>query len=257
MCGIAGLLDLSGAPLRDPGIAIRMASFLVHRGPDDAGSLADGPMGFGVRRLSIIDLEKGHQPISNQDETVWVILNGEVYNYLELRSELSARGYRFRTRTDTEVIVHAYDAYGLKFVEQLRGMFAIALWDRSNQRLILARDRVGKKPLFYGIRGDQLAFASEIKSFLGWPLFERTISSKALHDYLTFLYVPGPDSIFEEIRKLPPAPSGREGGPPGSSSPSTRMIGYPKTRRRRWRTAALKGDADGWPSPASDLRIVS
>ena len=205
MCGIAGLLNLQGAPMADADVVSRMASHLSHRGPDDDGYLTDGPVAFGFRRLSIIDLETGHQPVSNEDGTVQVMLNGEIYNFIELRSELEKSGHVFRTQTDTEVIAHAYESYGLDFVDHLRGMFAIALWDSRQQRLVLARDRVGKKPLFYGVSGNQLAFASEIKALLAWPHLNRSINARALHDYFTFLYVPAPDSIFEKVHKLPAA----------------------------------------------------
>ena len=205
MCGIAGLLNLQGAPLTDASVVTRMSLHLSHRGPDDDGFLTDGPVAFGFRRLSIIDLETGHQPVSNEDGTVQVMLNGEIYNFIEMREELEKRGHVFRTQTDTEVIAHAYESYGLDFVDHLRGMFAIALWDSTNQRLVLARDRVGKKPLFYGVCDNQLAFASEIKALLAWPHLNRSINARALHDYFTFLYVPAPDSIFESVHKLPAA----------------------------------------------------
>jgi len=205
MCGIAGLLNLNGEPLEYPQVVVKMAAQLVHRGPDDDGYLEDGPVAFGFRRLSIIDLQTGNQPISNEDDSIWVIFNGEIYNYLELRQTLEARGHRLRTSSDSEVIVHAYESFGLNFVDHLRGMFAIALWDSNCRKLILARDRVGKKPLFYGVQKGQLAFASEIKAFLEWPLLIKEINAKALHDYLTFLYVPSPNCIFADVKKLQPA----------------------------------------------------
>jgi len=205
MCGIAGVLRLNGEPLENPGIAIRMASGLVHRGPDEEGSFSDGPVAFGFRRLSIIDLEGGHQPVANETETVWAMLNGEIYNFLELRDQLQQQGHQFRTKSDTEVIVHAYETAGLDFVQNLRGMFAIAVWDNQRRRLILARDRIGKKPLFWSTRHGQLAFASEIKAFLAWPGFDRSLDAEALHDYLSFLAVPAPKSIFKTVHKLLPA----------------------------------------------------
>jgi asparagine synthase (glutamine-hydrolysing) len=205
MCGIVGLLNLSPEPIREEDVVKRMASYLVHRGPDDDGFLLDGPAALGFRRLQIIDLETGHQPLANEDETAWIIFNGEVYNFVELREELRKLGHVFRTQSDTEVIVHAYESYGLDFVQHLRGMFALALWDKNKQRLVLARDRIGKKPLFYSVRNGQLAFASEIKALLAWPHLNRTINPEALHDYLSFLCVPSPDSIFEGVHKLPPA----------------------------------------------------
>src|SRR5688500_850584 len=151
MCGIAGLLNLDATPFREPLLVARMASSLVHRGPDEEGSLIDGPMAFGFRRLRVIDLETGHQPVCNEDQTIWAMFNGEIYNIVELRSELQHLGHEFRTHSDTEVIVHAYEAYGMDFVQHLRGMFAIALWDRRNKRLILVRDRIGEKPLFWAV----------------------------------------------------------------------------------------------------------
>ena len=205
MCGIAGVLNLKGLPVEDSTVAMRMASSLVHRGPDEEGSLVNGPVAFGFRRLRIIDLETGHQPIANEHETMWVMLNGEIYNFVELRHELEQRGHRFRTQSDTEVIVHAYESYGLDFVQSLRGMFAIALWDSQSRRLILARDRIGKKPLFWSMRHGQLAFASELKALLSWPGLDRTLNPQAIHDYLSFLYIPTPKSIFQHVYKLPPA----------------------------------------------------
>src|SRR6266404_2865101 len=156
MCGIAGVFNMSGDPLKDPAIATRMASYLVHRGPDDEGSMKDGPLSFGFRRLSIIDINGGKQPVANERKTIWTMLNGEIYNFVELRDGLKARGHRFRTQSDTEVIVHAYETYGLDFVQHLQGMFAIALWDGEKRQLFLVRDRVGKKPLFWSVRNGQL-----------------------------------------------------------------------------------------------------
>ena len=205
MCGIAGILNLDGDSLGPTTVAQQMAASIVHRGPDDEGMLIDGPVAFGFRRLRIIDLEKGHQPVADDEERQWCMFNGEIYNFLELRKQLEAKGYSFRTNSDTEVILHAYAAYDLDFVQHLRGMFAIALWDAKRQRLVLVRDRVGKKPLFYGVSNGQLAFASEVKAFLKWPEFRRTIDGHSLNDYLTFLYVPSPSSIFEGVQKLPPA----------------------------------------------------
>lgn len=205
MCGIAGILNIDGAPIGATAVAKQMSASIAHRGPDDTGEMTNGPVAFGFRRLRVIDLEGGHQPLSDDAESRWCMFNGEVYNFIELRAELEAQGYTFHTNSDTEVILHAYAAYGLDFVQHLRGMFAIALWDSTRRRLILARDRLGKKPLFYSVRDGQLAFASEIKAFLRWPYLRRDINARALHDYLTFLFVPAPDSIFEDVQKLPPA----------------------------------------------------
>src|SRR4051812_26307754 len=206
MCGIAGTVELGKQWTPDSeSVVRRMAAALVHRGPDEGGVLADGPVTFGFRRLSIIDLATGSQPIPNEDETVWVMFNGEIYNYLELREELEVKGHRFRTSSDTEVIVHAYETWGLDFVDRLLGMFAIALWDRNLGRVVLVRDRFGKKPLFYSERNGHLAFASELKAFLSWPHLDSSIDAAALHDYLTFLFVPSPSSIYSAVKKVPPA----------------------------------------------------
>ena len=146
-----------------------MTDTLVHRGPDDEGFYVSGPVGLGHRRLSIIDLEGGHQPIANEDETVWVVFNGEIYNFADLHDDLVKKGHTFKTRSDTEVIVHLYEEEGEQCFEKLRGMFAIAIWDARNRKLVLARDRVGKKPLFYFYDGSRIAFASEMKAILRSP----------------------------------------------------------------------------------------
>lgn len=202
MCGIAGYL--TGRP-SDPELLKRMCDVLRHRGPDDEGYYSDGPVRLGMRRLSVIDLQCGHQPISNEDGSVVVVFNGEVYNFRELRAGLERRGHRFNTDTDTECIVHLYEDVGERCVEHLRGMFAFAIWDRRRQRLLLARDRVGKKPLFYRLLPDGLAFASELKALLQDRTFPREIDPLALDLYLTYQYVPAPHSIFSAARKLPPA----------------------------------------------------
>src|SRR5438132_13849959 len=161
MCGIAGKLVFGDGPTVSRSLLKGMCDTIVHRGPDDEGYYLDGPIGLGHRRLSIIDLEAGRQPISNEDQTVWVVFNGEIYNYVELRNELISRNHIFRTQTDTEVLVHLYEERGEDFVSALRGMFAIALWDKRRQTLVLARDRVGKKPLFYSLLPHQgLIFGS-------------------------------------------------------------------------------------------------
>src|SRR5262249_17977739 len=159
-----------------------------HRGPDDEGIYCDKGIGFGFRRLSIIDLASGHQPISNEDGTIWVMLNGEIYNYVELRRKLQSLGHRFVTRSDTEVIVHLYEEYGASCFTQLRGMFAIALWDSVKRELILARDRVGKKPLFYAADPNRIAFGSELKVVLAANGLSRTIDREALSDYFSLGY---------------------------------------------------------------------
>ena len=188
----------------DPRLLKRMAGAMVHRGPDDEGSYVDGPFGMTMRRLSIIDLGAGHQPLCNEDGSVWVVFNGEIYNYVELRDELVARGHRFKTATDTEVIVHLYEDLGRDCVQPLRGMFGLAVWDGKTGTLLLARDRLGKKPLYYSfLPGRALVFASELKAVLEDDTVERTIDLEALDHYASFLYIPSPASIFRRVRKLP------------------------------------------------------
>ncbi len=191
-----------------------MTNALQHRGPDDSGHLFSSELelpqsasqcALGHRRLSIIDLGGGHQPLSNEDGTVWTVFNGEIYNYRELREDLIARGHRFATSSDTEVIVHLYEEQGPRCVEKMRGMFAFAVWDQRTGTLLLARDRMGQKPLFYRHDGSQLLFASELKAILQVPGVTRQVSPQAIDLYLTYQYVPHPHSIFEGCSKLPPA----------------------------------------------------
>ena len=196
MCGICGIASADGAI--DPGRLADMSATLVHRGPDSDGALVDGAVGLAARRLSIIDLETGDQPIANEDGTVHVVQNGEIYNYKELRFELERAGHEFRTHGDTEVLVHLYEEYGDGFAERLRGMFALAIWDSPRRRLVLARDRFGIKPLYYrDVRGE-LAFASELRA-----LPRGDIDLDALEAFLAFNSVPAPFTIFRETRKLP------------------------------------------------------
>lgn len=205
MCGIAGIYHYGDATPVNPQLLRRMCDVIAHRGPDDQGYYVKGPIGLGHRRLSIIDLSSGHQPISNEDNTVWVVFNGEIYNYQELRDGLISSGHQFRTSTDTEVIVHLYEEKGEDFVLSLRGMFAIALWDERRRKLLLARDRVGKKPLFYTVLpGGSLIFGSEIKAIVQNPAVKRKMNVEALDAYLSLLYVPGPATMFDGIYKLQP-----------------------------------------------------
>ena len=206
MCGLAGLLSRSGPLSSGADSRLRAAAAsLRHRGPDDEGCLRDGEIGFGFRRLSILDLAGGHQPMGNEDGTVQVVFNGEIYNYRELTRELTGRGHHFRTRSDTEVLVHLYEEKGEKFVEDLRGMFAIALWDARQKRLLLIRDRLGIKPLFYRVDPEEISFASEIKGILSMlPSSVRRVDHESLARFLTFLYFPGERTAFQGIRKLPP-----------------------------------------------------
>jgi len=204
MCGICGLVAGERERGPDREAVTRMSGRLVHRGPDDDGFFCEGPVALAARRLSIIDLTGGHQPIENEDGSAVVVQNGEIYNYRELKRELAGRGHRFATDCDTEVLVHGYEEWGEAFVERLRGMFAIALWDKRRQRLLLARDRFGIKPLYYRHVGGSLGFASELKAMLEQPDFSREIDPRAVGAYLAFNSIPAPLTIFREARKLPP-----------------------------------------------------
>lgn len=202
MCGIYGVINLDGSPA-DPASLSAMGRVTIHRGPDDEGLHVDGPCALGMRRLSIIDLAGGHQPLSNTDGTLWLVANGEIYNFRELRRELEARGHRFKTGSDSETIIHAYAEHGDAFVERLNGMYAFALWDARRRRLLIGRDRLGIKPLYYLNDGKRLAFASEAKALLELPGVAPKVDPTALQAYLELGYVPAPLSIFQGIRKLP------------------------------------------------------
>lgn len=204
MCGIAGIVSPTTPP--DPAELGRMLDAIVHRGPNDHGMRISGGAGIGMRRLSIIDLEGGHQPIPNEDGTVWVVSNGEIYNFRQLRRVLEGRGHRFRTDSDTEVLVHAYEEYGVDFLEHIEGMFALAIWDETRHRLVVARDRLGIKPLYYHQGADgTLAFASEAKSLLAGGRVTAALDTEGLQDYLAFGYAMAPRTIFRSIHKLAPA----------------------------------------------------
>jgi asparagine synthase (glutamine-hydrolysing) len=204
MCGIAGIVRWDGQPA-SAGSVEAMCDVMRHRGPDDAGLWTQGPAALGMRRLSIIDLETGQQPVSNEDGTVWVVLNGEIYNYQELRRELIRRGHQFRTTGDTETIVHLYEDYGPDLVDRLRGMFAIAVWDVRARQLLLARDRLGIKPLFYACLQGGLAFASELKCLLQLPEVVPRLSWPAVGHLFAFLATPASQSIVDGVQKLEPA----------------------------------------------------
>ena len=207
MCGITGFIEreASGAAAERAALLDRMCRVIKHRGPDDQGMFVEGCVALGMRRLSIIDLAGGHQPLSGCDARVTVVFNGEIYNYRELQRELESRGHRFQTHSDTETIVHAYEEFGKNCVEHFRGMFAFALWDEKARVLFIARDRVGKKPLYYTVTHDgALVFGSELKSLLEYPSVTRETDADALDAYLSFGYVPDPLCIFKEIHKLPP-----------------------------------------------------
>ena len=202
MCGICGIVDFAGSEGDYRPRLEEMVRVLRHRGPDDSGLWVERRAALGHARLSIIDLQEGRQPLSNEDGTVWITYNGEVYNFPQLREELLAKGHRFRTRTDTEVIVHLYEQEGIDCVERLRGMFAFGLWDSRNGQAHLVRDRLGIKPLYYTLLNGRLIFASEIKAILAHGGVPRVVREDALSDYLTFLYVPGPKTMFKDVFKL-------------------------------------------------------
>ena len=204
MCGICGQASLDGRTPPAPDTLAAMNAALLHRGPDSDGLLVDGPVGLAARRLSIIDLAGGDQPIANEDGRVHVVQNGEIYNYRELRESLRRAGHSFRTECDTEVLVHLYEERGDDFVAELRGMFAIALWDAARRRLVLARDRFGIKPLHYAQVGGALSFASELKALMRVPAFPREIDLDAVVAFLAFNSIPAPYTIFRAARKLPP-----------------------------------------------------
>jgi len=227
MCGIAGLISLDGRPLPEPQTLQAMCASIVHRGPDDQGTFQNDWAAIGMRRLAIIDVAGGHQPVSSAGGRIQVVFNGEIYNFRELRSELAARGYVFQSHSDSEVIAHAYAEYGTACFERLRGMFAIAVVDQDSRRLVLARDRIGKKPLYVGeLSPGLLGFGSELKTLLAVPGWTPQLSMPAVQDFFSLGYIPAPDTIFEGIAKLPPAhwmsiEPGRDGG-----APSIQQIRY-------------------------------
>ncbi|MDO9575957.1 MAG: asparagine synthase (glutamine-hydrolyzing) [bacterium] len=200
MCGICGMVGFA-----NPDLLKKMCRIMSHRGPDDEGYFIDKNIGLGIGRLSIIDLETGHQPIHNEDETIWIVFNGEIYNFQELRESLKKKGHQFYTKTDTEVIIHLYEEKGKDCVNYLNGMFAFAIWDKNDEKLFLARDRLGIKPLYYTVVDGNLLFASEIKALLECDKVKKEVNLIGMHHFLTFLYVPAPFSMFKGIKKLPPA----------------------------------------------------
>jgi asparagine synthase (glutamine-hydrolysing) len=211
MCGILGFLTHRAVNIPDEEVLKSMRDTLIHRGPDDSGEfirpLNDGGpfVFFGHRRLSIIDLTGGHQPLSNENGKIWVIFNGEIYNFRELKNQLEGLGHQFKTNSDTEVIAHAYEEYGEHCLHHFNGMFAIGIWDESRKRLFLARDRLGKKPLYYSLMNDTFLFASELKALLAYPCFSKKVDPLSFAKYLFFEYVPSPHTIFNDAKKLPPA----------------------------------------------------
>jgi asparagine synthase (glutamine-hydrolysing) len=204
MCGICGIFEYERREALPKQLLDRMNQTILHRGPDDDGVFLGEGVGLGFRRLSIIDVAGGHQPISNEDGTLWVMLNGEIYNYPELRRELDAKGHRFATHSDTETIVHLYEEYGENCIAKLHGMFAIALWDAPRRRLLLARDRVGKKPLFYAADRNRIVFGSELKALLAAGGIDKDIDREGLSDYFSLGYIPAPKTVYRAVRKLRP-----------------------------------------------------
>src|SRR3984893_3501193 len=203
MCGICGVFNFDRRRQVQRSWLDNMNRQIVHRGPDDDGFFLTENVGLAMRRLSIIDLKTGHQPISNEDGTIWLVYNGEIYNYKNLRADLLKRGHIFRTNSDSEVIVHLYEEYGQSCVEHLRGMFALVIWDGRYRRLFAARDRLGIKPFYYRLTDREVIFASEIKSLLEFPTVKRDLNRSALPEYLAFGYLSGRDTLFNGIKSLP------------------------------------------------------
>src|SRR6266403_2882220 len=204
MCGICGQFNFGRNDFVESGTIRRMTQTMVHRGPDDDGYYFSGSLGLGFRRLSIIDLAGGHQPMSDAEETVWVMLNGEIYNFKELRAELEKRGYQFRTNSDTEVIVHGYKEWGTEVLNHLNGMFGLAIWDVRKERLVVARDAMGIKLIYYKIDDGRLTFGSEIRPIVAAGGSKPVVDPVALNLFLRFRYTPSPLTIFQGIRKLAP-----------------------------------------------------
>ena len=204
MCGIAGIFEYSRREPISPELVRQMTETIVHRGPDDEGVFVGPGIGLGFRRLSIIDVAGGHQPIANEEQDLWVMLNGEIYNYAELRAMLVGKGHRFTTCSDTETIVHLYEEFGEECIAHLKGMFAVALWDSRKRQLLLARDRVGKKPLFYAADRERILFGSELKCLLAAGGVPTAVDQEAVADYFSFGYVPAPKTIYRAVRKVEP-----------------------------------------------------
>src|SRR6185369_1883598 len=204
MCGIAGIWNYKSGRPADRDSVQAITSLIAHRGPDGEGFYWGPGPGLGHRRLSIIDLEGGHQPLCNEDGCIWIVFNGEIYNYLALRQELLGRGHTFLTHSDTETIVHLYEEYGEGCFEKLRGMFALALWDNRTQKLLLARDRMGIKPLFYGLGSEGIVFGSELKCIRESGQMELLTDPTAIADLFTYFYIPGPKTIYQDVYSLDP-----------------------------------------------------
>ncbi|MEI8218167.1 MAG: asparagine synthase (glutamine-hydrolyzing), partial [Elusimicrobiota bacterium] len=204
MCGIAGIYHFGNSRPVDETALRSLCNAIKHRGPDDEGIYLTPQIGLGMRRLAVIDLVTGHQPLCNEDKTVWIVFNGEIYNYRQLREQLAPR-HTFSTQSDTEVIIHLYEEYGESCVEHLRGMFAFAIWDSRRQCLFFARDRIGKKPLYYAVNNGALVFSSEIPGIIKYLPHKPAIKPSAIDLYLTYQYIPAPHTVFEGISTLLPA----------------------------------------------------
>src|SRR5256886_9742117 len=204
MCAIVGIVKLDPRERVEEVRLRRMRDILRHRGPDGAGLWVEGPVGLGHRRLAIVDVAGGHQPMANEDQTVWIVFNGEIYNHAKLRPELEARGHRYRTRSDTETILHLYEEEGESCTERLQGMFAFAIWDRARGRLLLARDRLGIKPLYFACTDRELLFASEVKAILAAGSIRPEFNEAILPEFLATRFVAGKETFFRGIRKLLP-----------------------------------------------------
>jgi asparagine synthase (glutamine-hydrolysing) len=239
MCGIVGIVRNDGKPV-DEELLARMNQAIRHRGPDEDGFYVNGSVGMAMRRLAIIDLKSGQQPIHNHDRSAWIIFNGEIYNYLELREKLEKLGHTFYTNSDTEAIVHAYDQFGTDCPKHLRGMFAFAIWNERTQELFLARDRVGKKPLLYAEVNNQLIFGSEFSALLLHPDISRDIQPEALDYYLSFMCIPAPFTAYRAIRKLEPGHWLRWRNGKSERQPSLRRSRSTRKKRAsaRWRYCA-------------------
>jgi asparagine synthase (glutamine-hydrolysing) len=204
MCGICGIFHPDRRRRVEHDALAKMTRQIMHRGPDDSGFFGEGNVGLAMRRLSIIDIKTGHQPISNEDDSIWIVYNGEIYNHQELRADLEARGHHYRTKSDTETIVHLYEEYGRDCVKQLRGMFAFAIWDQRARRLFIGRDRLGIKPLYYRYDGKTFLFGSEIKAILAYPGVKAEFNQGTLAEYLALGYIAGPETMFADVQKLAP-----------------------------------------------------
>src|ERR1700728_2101245 len=204
MCGITGIMQFGNDTRVEPATLRRMCAAMVHRGPDDEGIYTAGSVGLGMRRLSIVDLATGHQPLSNEDATAWIVFNGEIYNHAALREKLQSLGHRYSTNSDTETIVHLYEEYGKDCVQHLRGMFAFAIWDTKKKSLFIARDRLGIKPLYYCLTSQNFLFGSEIKVLLSYRGAPREFNRATLPEYLAFGYLSGDETFYQGIHKLMP-----------------------------------------------------